>query len=210
MHTVGNSLHQGLRTRRVRGGDGRFKPREGPGGRGALARKIRRRSRWRRRGRGRVTLRVVLGESGRAGRSLRRGQGLRRSGEQRPLAAVGRALRLGGVQEGGSGVVDRRGGQRRRVELGGSQGGRLRLARRLAVGLLLLRRATGRRSHGTGRAGLRRRDGERVTQEVGEKKKKLAEKGHAASTYRVGRRLLKTRRGAVPQRGRVSTFGLTI
>ncbi|TNN63188.1 hypothetical protein EYF80_026652 [Liparis tanakae] len=96
----------------------------------------------------------------------------RLGGEQRPLAAVGGALglRLGREEEGGSGVEDRRGGQRGGVQLGGSQRRRFgsrglarrrrRLAGRIrrpgpAVAVFLLGRPTGRRSDGTGRAGLR-------------------------------------------------------
>lgn len=169
VHAVGHSLHQGLSAGGVGGGAGGFEHGERSDGGGALAGEVHRGGRWcwwRRGRRGRSTLRVVLGERSRAG--LRRGLG----GEQRPLAAVGGALglRLGREEEGGSGVEDRRGGQRGGMQLGGSQRSRFgsrglaRRRRRLAgrirrpgptVAVFLLRRPTGRRSDGSGRAGLR-------------------------------------------------------
>lgn len=160
---VGESLNQGLRARREGGRHGRFEPREGSGGGGALSGKI---GRGGRRGRGRWrgrTLGRVLGKGGGARLSLR--LGLRRGGEQRPLAAVGRPLRLrfGGVEEGGAWVVNRRGGQWGGVQLCGGNGGRFgsqRLVDRirrpsLSVGVVLHRRSTGRLSGSTWRAGLR-------------------------------------------------------
>lgn len=208
---VRESLHHWLRSWRVGGRDRRFESRKRSRGGGAGAGEVGRRGRGRgrrRRGR-RSALRAELRERSRSGWGRLGGRALSLTGEQRPLAAVGRTLRLhlGRVEVGGGGVVDRRGGQRRGVQLGGGQRGGLG-SQRLAAGggpgldvaVLVLGRPTGR----TGRARLQRRD--RITH---------LSKGAGAQTpgdwtHRVGGGLLNARRRTVPQGGRVSTLRLRV
>lgn len=166
MYAVGESLHQRLGSGRVRRRDRRFESRERSRGRGAGGGEIGCRG-WRcgRRGRGRRSaLCAVLGERSRSRRRLLLRLVLSLSRKQRPLAAVGRTLRLrlGRVEVGGRGVVDRRGGQRCGMQLCGGEGGRLRPGRlagrirhpRLAVALVILGWTTWKLRQRTRRAGL--------------------------------------------------------
>lgn len=138
VYAVRESLHHWLGSWRVRGRDRRFEPRKRSCGRGTGAGEVGCRGwwcRWRGRGR-RSALCAKLRERSRSRWSLLWWLALSLIRKQRPLAAVGRTLRLnlGRVKVGGCRVVDRRGGQRRGVQLRGGKGRSLG-SDRLAVGI---------------------------------------------------------------------------
>lgn len=170
VYVVRESLHHWLRSWRVGGRYRRFESRKRSCRRGAGAGEIGCRGWWcRRRWRGRRSaLCAELRERSRSRWSLLLWLALSLIGKQRPLAAVGRTLRLnlGRVKVGGCRVVDRRGGQRRGMQLCGGKGSSLRSDRlavgicrpRLKVALVILGWPTWRLRQRTRRARLRQRD----------------------------------------------------